>query len=272
LAKGDMIFSKEETSKFIVRKLYRWFVFYTITDFVEENIISPLAKILRENNFEIKPVLRKLFKSQHFYDISVRGAMIKNPADFLIGLSKSLRIKIPSYDSPDIENIYEEYYSWYYHYYVVGEEQEMNFLEPPGVAGWEAYYQFPNYYRKWISSTTYPLRMKFIHSILSNRGLIRVSYLKANGVDFANSLENAEDPEQLINDLVDRLYPIDLTDEQKAYLKEYLVEKGQEDYIWSGAWYEYKNDPDNIIKRNGVERKLAQLLTAACDLSEFQLM
>ena len=38
----DTIFQQEEVSKFIARKLYRWFVYYQIDDSIESAIIEPL--------------------------------------------------------------------------------------------------------------------------------------------------------------------------------------------------------------------------------------
>ena len=43
----DTIFQQEEVSKFIARKLYRWFVYYQIDDSIESAIIEPLAQIIR---------------------------------------------------------------------------------------------------------------------------------------------------------------------------------------------------------------------------------
>ncbi|HSC38406.1 MAG TPA: DUF1800 domain-containing protein, partial [Chitinophagaceae bacterium] len=53
----DMIFAQEEVSRFICRKLYRFFVYHQVDDNAEKNVIEPLAKTFRKNNFEIKPVL-----------------------------------------------------------------------------------------------------------------------------------------------------------------------------------------------------------------------
>ena len=49
-----MLFVKNETAKNIIRKLYRWFVYYEIDSQTEQNVISPLANIFIQNNFEIK--------------------------------------------------------------------------------------------------------------------------------------------------------------------------------------------------------------------------
>lgn len=73
----NMIYATEESCRFICRKLYKWFVFYDIDDTVEQNVIIPLAAILRNNNFEIKPVLSALFKSEHFFRCGQPGLLYK---------------------------------------------------------------------------------------------------------------------------------------------------------------------------------------------------
>jgi len=62
-----LIFQQAETARFLVRKLYRWFVYYVIDSTVERNVIEPLAQLLRQNNYELRPVLRTLFASQPFF-------------------------------------------------------------------------------------------------------------------------------------------------------------------------------------------------------------
>jgi hypothetical protein len=42
----NLIFQQAETARFLVRKLYRWFVYYVIDAQVETDIIQPLATLL----------------------------------------------------------------------------------------------------------------------------------------------------------------------------------------------------------------------------------
>ncbi|MEO2084041.1 MAG: DUF1800 family protein, partial [Marinoscillum sp.] len=86
----DMIFENERTSEYICEKIYRWFVYYVIDEDVTSKIIKPLAKVLRDNNYEIKPVLLKLLRSQHFFEIHTRGAMIKSPSDFNLSVLRQI--------------------------------------------------------------------------------------------------------------------------------------------------------------------------------------
>ncbi|MEL6538035.1 MAG: DUF1800 family protein, partial [Bacteroidota bacterium] len=85
-----MIFDTQEAAKYICRRLYNFFVYPEIDETTETNIIEPLAAVFRDADYEIKPVLKKLFKSEHFFDAANRGAMIKSPADFLLGIWRSL--------------------------------------------------------------------------------------------------------------------------------------------------------------------------------------
>ena len=43
----NMIFAQQEVAKYIVRKFYRWFVYYTIDSATETNVITPLADIFQ---------------------------------------------------------------------------------------------------------------------------------------------------------------------------------------------------------------------------------
>ena len=71
---------------------------------VTDKIIKPLAKILRENNFEIKPVLEKLLHSKHFFEIHTRGALIKSPIDYNFGILR--QVPLSDYLSLDIKDQY----------------------------------------------------------------------------------------------------------------------------------------------------------------------
>jgi hypothetical protein len=52
-----MIFDKKlEVSRYIVKKIYRWFCYYTVDANTEANVIEPLAQLFRDGNWEIKPV------------------------------------------------------------------------------------------------------------------------------------------------------------------------------------------------------------------------
>ena len=73
----NIIFAQQVTSKFICRKRYQEFVYH----FPDEVIVGQLAQILRESNYELKPVLETLLLSAHFSDDTTIGSKIKSPID-----------------------------------------------------------------------------------------------------------------------------------------------------------------------------------------------
>ena len=82
----DIILQKKETARFICRQLHIWFVGKDIDDDVEANIIEPLADIFYNSNYQIKPVLDTLLRSEYFFDQSHVGCMINHPIDLLYKL------------------------------------------------------------------------------------------------------------------------------------------------------------------------------------------
>lgn len=46
-----------------------------------DNVINPLAQTLIDADFELAPMLKQLFKSEHFFDERALGVIIKSPFD-----------------------------------------------------------------------------------------------------------------------------------------------------------------------------------------------
>ena len=179
----NIILEQEEVSRYICRKLYRWFVFYKIDETIENEIIEPLAQIFRDNDYEIKPVLRALLSSDHFYNICSIGPMIKNPIDFIINMFVQFEIPFPN-DILRAYNIYARLAG-------VFEGFGMNYYEPPNVAGWKAYYQEPLFYRTWITAATLPLRQGIVNAIVSGRAEVEDSVITMDTLDLISKIPNA---------------------------------------------------------------------------------
>lgn len=82
----DILFEEraEEISIYICNKIYQHFVHPQVDEF----IVSEMAKTFRENDFELVPVFRQLFKSEHFFDDYVIGTQIKSPVEFFISFAR----------------------------------------------------------------------------------------------------------------------------------------------------------------------------------------
>ena len=67
-----MVFNQRATAKLLARRLYVYFVAKEITNSVEQEILEPLTDIIFENDYELKPALRVLLKSEHFLELTKR--------------------------------------------------------------------------------------------------------------------------------------------------------------------------------------------------------
>ncbi|MBI4548256.1 MAG: DUF1800 domain-containing protein [Ignavibacteriae bacterium] len=261
----NMIFAQPETAKFICRKLYRWFVYYVIDNATEANVISPLADIFRTNNYDIKPVLRVLFKSAHFYDPVNSGCIIKNPIDFNVGMARLFSVQFP-----DSANITRQYNHWKF----VREQaslMQMDLCEPPNVAGWPAYYQTPQFHELWINSDTIQKRGKFSDTLATTGHTQNNFTLIIDPIAFVQQVSDPSDPNILINEFAKYMFPIAITNNQKSFLKEVLI-PGLPDYEWTNEWLAFQSDPNDPIKRNAITTKLQTLLRTMMGLAEYHLM
>jgi hypothetical protein len=124
----DILLRQEVCAEFIAGKLYKYFVREEMTPEMNKKI----AAILRDNNYEIKPLMKALFLSRDFYSPASYGAQIKSPVVFLVSTYKKLGLdKVPG--TP------------YLPYVSPALGQALG--NPPNVAGWDGG-------RSWINPST----------------------------------------------------------------------------------------------------------------------
>ena len=262
----NMVFSQGEVAKFIVRKLYRWFVYYTIDDNTEQQVIAPLATIFRNNNYELKPVLTALFQSQHFYDVLNRGCVIKNPADQVIGSIRELNTSFPTAT---------DYLSNYSMWNLMSNwmtNMGMSLNDPPNVSGMPAYYQEPLYHEIWINADSLPKRNQFTDTMIATGYLVNGIRLKFDCVALAQTFLNPGNPNDLIDEAVDRFFRNPLSVNSKAQIKTQILLTGQQwDYYWTNAWMAYTANP-TTANFNTVNSRLMNLFKYLFNLAEYQLI
>lgn len=144
----DLCLASDDCAAFICWKLYRFFVDDSPGDYAPgvNVLISRMAKRLRADDYQLKGVLKMLFRSQHFYDPSVIGAMIKSPAQLVVG---SLRMfNAPVRDLGFLFNAMD----------LMGQR----LFDPPTVAGWDGG-------RAWINTATLFARQNVTTYLLTGR-------------------------------------------------------------------------------------------------------
>ena len=261
-----MIFGTQEVAKYICRRLYRWFVYYDIDATVEANIINPLADLLRTNNYEIKPVLNTLLKSEHFFDALAKGCLIKSPVDLVVSSCREFGVAFqPATDYVSNYGFYNYLVNW-------TSNMQQNIGDPPDVSGWKAYYQAPQFYEMWINSDTLPKRNQFTDTMVQSGYTFNGKKILIDGAEFAKTLSNPGDPNQLINDILKIIYRIDISAASKLQLKTDILLGGQStDFYWTDAWNLFITTPGNTANTTTVKNRIRDLLKYFMDPSEYQL-
>lgn len=135
-----LLLAHEACARFVALKLYRHFVAdvsddWDLLDPASRSVVDAMAKQLREQNYELKPVLTQLFKSQHFYDASVVGKKIKSPVQIVVGTAHQTGAALRNERTIATA--------------LRGMGQQL--FEPPSVAGWEGG-------KAWINTSTLFMR------------------------------------------------------------------------------------------------------------------
>ncbi len=261
----NMIFAQQEVAKYIVRKFYRWFVYYEIDAATEANVITPLADIFRSNNYEIKPVLSALFKSEHFYDVLNQNCIIKSPVDIVIGAMREYNVIMPP--ASDWNTSYGHWNTLYAFMFLMG----LDLHDPPNVAGMPAYYQEPSFHEIWITTDSLPKRNQYT-DIMTSTGYLRNGFrMQFDFVAYAKTLTNPGNPNDLIDEALKYLYRMTLSPQVKQQMKTQMLLSGQQyDYYWTNAWSAYIASP-TVANFNIVNVRLRDLFRYLMNLSEYQL-
>jgi len=263
----NMLLSINDPSMHICRKLYRWFVYYEIDAATEANVITPLAQIFRANNYEIKPVLQALLKSEHFFDVQNQGCLIKSPVEIIVGLCREFSVAFPS-----VATDYAGAYNTWQLLNALSITLQQNIGDPPNVAGWPAYYQQPQFYEIWINSDTFPKRNQFTDQMLANGYQRGGKRILIDPTIFARSLPNPGDPNALITDSITYLFRLPLTQASKDQLKRDIILGGQtNDTYWTNAWNAWIANPNDTVNAAIVKTKLKDLYQYFMKLAEYQL-
>jgi len=138
----NMILLNKNTAKFIVQKVYKFFV----QEELNSAHINECTTLFFKSDYDIEVLMKHIFKADWFYES--KGKLVKSPIELIVGLGKLFDLKYPNKKS--IKGIQ------YYLGHVL--------FTPPNVAGWPGG-------RHWIDASRLALRMR-LGSIIVNKGYI----------------------------------------------------------------------------------------------------
>jgi hypothetical protein len=218
----DILFQErgELIAQHICRKLYRYFVSPDIDLMIETNIIMPMAQTMIDNNFELVPVLKQLFKSEHFFDEKALGVIIKSPFDLIFQFVNESAFLFN-------DDLME---AFIYYAAVLGQIM----FNPPDVAGWQGD-------QDWIGTSTITGRWALFRAylyLLFDSG--QEERFRALAIDLSN---DSNDPAYITRVLVDHFNARELftsTDYDVAteVFKWEIPQNYYDDRLWNLSWAE----------------------------------
>lgn len=184
------------TGRFLARKLWNFFISETRPP--DPTFVETAAQLYRQNNTQIKPVIRYILRSGWFTDPDNYFSRYSWPVEFVIRAVKEV-----GWVGYSIDNLRTP---------LANMGQQL--FEPPDVAGWALG-------EAWFSSGAMLSRMNFAASLALNQ---KVNLGRAS-TQFGSS------PESLLDFFLDRMSPADFEGEPRAELLNYLRTGG----TWTGS-------------------------------------
>jgi hypothetical protein len=194
----DIIVQQPACARFICRHLYNFFVAdepqvpaWSLEPPRDPQAIDAMAACFRDNNFEMKPLLRMIFNADFFKN--ARFQHMKSPAEVVIGTLRLVgghELPRPGYGELSMQPSY------------MGQD----LMNPPSVEGWHTG-------AEWINSGSLMSRINFVAEQLgdASRPGVRaiIERLRAQG---------RLSPEQLIVGCLDLLGPVEVKPETRGEL------------------------------------------------------
>jgi uncharacterized protein (DUF1800 family) len=145
--------SQRACSTFLCGKLHRFFVNDTpdadlpaTHRAARARAIEAMAAELRDGQYEVAPVLAKLFRSAHFHDEANRAALIKSPVQLVVQTVRQLGTPVRQLSS----------------LVAACDLMGQNLFEPPNVKGWDGG-------RAWINTSTLFVRQNVAIYLLTGK-------------------------------------------------------------------------------------------------------
>ena len=258
----DLVFQQQEAAFFICRKLYRFFVYYEIDPQIEVEIITPMALALIHYNFEIRPVLRMLFRSKHFYKKAYRGALIKSPLEYCVSIMKQLYVTLPESD-------YEKYLATQLIYFRMPGMQ-LEYIKPPEVAGWQPYYQGPSYNRLWINGSTLQARYNFAYNLSLSSFDFPGFSIQCDPFRMLEDCPDPTDPRLLVRTFASVMFPQEPAPNQVDDLVNTMLITWS-DSFWAFRMQEFLDNPQLAQPRGTLGHRIRLMLLRMLSMAEFHL-
>lgn len=145
----DIIFDQPACASFFANSLLSFFVYNS----PEPQLVTAVAKMITKYNYDLKPVMSTLLRSNVFYSGRAYRSLVKSPVEFVIGTYKAFNI---SQVDDRAQNALRQ----------MGQV----LFYPPNVAGWPGG-------ANWLTSQTVIARENFLASMVNSPMMTQVGWM-----------------------------------------------------------------------------------------------
>jgi uncharacterized protein (DUF1800 family) len=139
----DIILEQPACSRFLAGNILEFFV----RPDSPKRLVESLAATIRREEYELKPVMKALFRSRAFYHADSRGGLVKSPVELLVGTARQLGLPIANLQQAQRA--------------MNGMGQEL--MQPPNVKGWDGG-------AAWINTATLYNRYNVVGAMINGGG------------------------------------------------------------------------------------------------------
>ena len=236
----NLIFTerKNQVAMYICGKIYSNFVYHE----PDQEFVVALANIFLANNWELLPVFRAIFQSDHFFSDEIIGSGIKSPLECFIELGRLSGIP-PA-------NLKDRFGTFRYGSANLG----MELFNPINVAGWPGYHE-------WINENTLTQRWNYCRDMVNtftnttNRETMRALAISLVGQEINN-------PDLITRKITEHFIGRPISDEHHQSAVLHFKGDIPENYFEDGSWN---------LNWNEAPFQVGNLLVYLTRLPEFQL-
>ncbi|HET9392040.1 MAG TPA: DUF1800 domain-containing protein [Candidatus Rubrimentiphilum sp.] len=146
----DIIYKQPAAAMFFANSLLNFFVY----NGPEPELVEAVAKLIRKNDYNLKPVMSTLLRSNVFFSNRTYRALVKSPVEFVIGTYKQ-------FDAKQVDDRAQRAL------FAMGQV----LFYPPNVAGWPGG-------ANWLTSQTVIARENFLASMVNSPMMDDVGWMQ----------------------------------------------------------------------------------------------
>lgn len=226
----ELIFTTraEQVSFYICEKIYRHYVY----EKVDPEVIAEMAQTFQDNNWELAPVFKLLFKSAHFFSDTFINTRIKDHLEVMNTYFNKLGLE----DGVGFNEEQADYLT-----YITGEMGQMVY-NPVDVAGWPGYHN-------WLNENTLTFRWSytaaFLYSTIADNPDTRT---KLTQLARTLTSDNENDERIVTASLVRFFLNRDLDDDLFETAVQYFRSDIPSNYFDDGTWNLFFTEvPDQVV-------------------------